>query len=90
MFSKLKQLFNSDESQGGSENDEAAARIETELSQLESGLLQNPADNAIQKQLMVKYNQAVKIFSGNKHYRSRVDDVFVKMDELRNTIRRNI
>ncbi|MCU5771499.1 hypothetical protein N5923_02525 [Erwiniaceae bacterium BAC15a-03b] len=89
MFAKLKQMFNS-QPEGENKSDEDAERIEAEFAQLESTLLQNPADNATQKQLMVKYNQAVKIFSGSKSYRSRVDDVFVKMDELRNTIRRNI
>ncbi|AHF79211.1 hypothetical protein Sant_P0165 (plasmid) [Sodalis praecaptivus] len=90
MFAKLKQLLNSERPKEELQNSEAAENIEAEIIQLEIGLQQNPADNAIQKQLMVKYNQAVKVYSGDKHYRSRVDGIFVKMDELRNTIRRNI
>lgn len=90
MFAKLKQLFNSEQPAGEDQSNEAAESIAQELIELESRLSANPADNATQKLLMVKYNQALKVFSGSKQYRSRVDDVFVKMDELRNTIRKNI
>ncbi|OON42128.1 hypothetical protein BTJ39_02955 [Izhakiella australiensis] len=90
MFAKLKKLFNSNEAEGVDENNQAAEVIEKELIELEQSLMQNPADNATQKQLMIKYNQAVHIFSSSKSYRKKVDDVFVKIDELRNTIRKNI
>lgn len=90
MFAKLKQLFNPENSAAGQDNNNEAELISAELIQLESGLQHNPADNMIQKTLMVKYNQAVKVYSANKQYRNRVDDLFVKMDELRNIIRRNI
>jgi len=90
MFAKLKQLFNPENSAAEQDNNHEAELISAELIQLESGLQHNPADNMIQKELMVKYNQAVKVYSANKQYRNRVDDLFVKMDELRNIIRRNI
>ncbi|MFE8152199.1 hypothetical protein RBA63_09995 [Brenneria goodwinii] len=90
MFSKLKELFNAGESKGENENDESVERIEKELSDLELRLSQNPADNATQKQLMIKYNQAIQLFSNSTRHRNKVDDVFVKIDELRNTIRKNI
>jgi len=90
MFAKLKQLFNPENSVAEQDNNHEAELISAELIQLESGLQHNPADNMIQKTLMVKYNQAVKVYSANKQYRNRVDDLFVKMDELRNIIRRNI
>jgi len=90
MFAKLKQLFNPENSAAEQDNNNEAELISAELIQLESGLQHNPADNMIQKTLMVKYNQAVKVYSANKQYRNRVDDLFVKMDELRNIIRRNI
>lgn len=90
MFAKLKQLFNPGPARDEPEDNQVAETISAELIQLESGLQQNPADGAIQKQLMVKYNQAIKVYSANRNYRNRVDDIFVKMDDLRNTIRRNI
>lgn len=90
MFSKLKQMFSPENSATETENNEQADIIATELKKLESELAANPADNNMQKVLMVKYNQAIKIYSSSKTYRHRVDDVFIKMDELRNTIRKNI
>ncbi|MCP1437395.1 hypothetical protein J3D56_000831 [Erwinia persicina] len=90
MFAKLKNIFTSSHQQQNSEDDEEALRTEDELSLLESALSKNPTDSNTQKKLMVKYNQAIKIFSSRKNYRHRVDDLFIRMDELRNTIRRNI
>lgn len=89
MFSKLKQIFSPVTSEEET-NTEQADIIAAELNKLESDLACNPADNDTQKKLMVKYNQAIKIYSSSKTYRHRVDDVFIKMDELRNTIRKNI
>ncbi|ROR06727.1 hypothetical protein [Erwinia sp. JUb26] len=90
MFSKLKQIFSPANSAEETDNNEQADTITAELISLESELARNPADNNAQKTLMVKYNQAIKIYSSSKAYRHRVDDVFIKMDELRNTIRKNI
>lgn len=90
MFAKLKNIFTSSHQQQNSEDDEEALRTEDELSLLESALSKNPTDSNTQKKLMVKYNQAIKIFSSRENYRHRVDDLFIRMDELRNTIRRNI
>lgn len=89
MFSSLKKLFHSSEPQGNN-NDAEAEKIMQELSVLEARLNENPADNATQKQLMVKYNQAIKVYAASKNYRNDVDEVFVRIDELRNTIRKNI
>ncbi|MDX5630256.1 MULTISPECIES: hypothetical protein [unclassified Brenneria] len=90
MFAKLKELFNPVKQKEETENDESIQKIEQELSDLELRLSQNPADSAIQKQLMIKYNQAIQAFSNSTRHRNKVDDVFVKIDELRNTIRKNI
>ncbi|KQN57856.1 hypothetical protein NV64_13515 [Erwinia sp. B116] len=90
MLSMLKKLFHSSAPQAEPEDEAAAEQIAQTLLQLETELAANPADNATQKQLMVKYNQAIKIYSAQPRYRQRVDDIFVKMDELRNTIRRNL
>ncbi|MCS3430995.1 hypothetical protein [Klebsiella sp. BIGb0407] len=90
MFAKLKHIFNSEQPMTDSDNNAQAEIITEELTQLEANLADNPADNDTQKNLMVKYNQAIKIYSSNKMYRDRVDDIFLKIDELRNTIRKNI
>lgn len=90
MFAKLKQMFSSELSVTGEDNHAKAEIITEELIQLEAVLADNPADNDAQKNLMVKYNQAIKIYSSSKMYRDRVDDMFIKIDELRNTIRKNI
>jgi len=90
MFAKLKQMFSSEHPVIDEDNNAQAEIITHELIQLEATLADNPADNDAQKNLMVKYNQAIKIYSSNKAYRDRVDDMFIKIDELRNTIRKNI
>jgi len=90
MFAKLKQMFSSEAPVTEGDNNAQAEIITEELIQLEAALAENPADNDTQKNLMVKYNQAIKIYSSNKMYRDRVDDMFIKIDELRNTIRKNI
>jgi len=90
MFAKLKQMFVSEQPVTDEGNNTQAEVITAELTQLEAILADNPADNNAQKNLMVKYNQAIKVYSSNKTYRDRVDEVFIKIDELRNTIRKNI
>ncbi len=90
MFAKLKNIFSSVEPKNQDGNNNTAAEIEREISLLESNLLKNPADSDTQKKLMIKYNQAVKSYALNSAYRPQVDAVFVKMDDLRNTIRKNI
>lgn len=90
MFAKLKQLLTSPAESHAIPDDGLAECVTEEISQLESELESRPADNKLLQQLMVKYNQAVKIYSGNKNYRNKVDEIFIKIDELRNTIRKNI
>ncbi len=90
MFAKLKQMFSSEPPVTDGDNNAQAEIITEELIQLEATLAENPADNDTQKRLMVKYNQAIKIYSSDKMYRVQVDNIFIKIDELRNTIRKNI
>ncbi|WP_437616588.1 hypothetical protein [Erwinia sp. V71] len=78
------------ELESAEQSEEAEEEFEDELSVLEAGLLKSPSDNEIKKQLMVKYNQAIKVYSGSETYRHRVDGLLLKVDELRNTIRKNI
>ena len=42
------------------------------------------------KQLMLEYNRALNIFAKSRRFRQEIDPLFVKIDELRNTIRKSI
>lgn len=90
MFALLKKMFNSTDHAEQPASTITADALAEELTRLEARLAENPADHASQKQLMVKYNQAIKVYAASREYRNRVDSVFEKMDELRNTIRRNL
>ena len=90
MFAKLKNIFVSPEKHDQNENHQAAEEIKKEISLLEGALLKKPSEHESQKKLMIKYNQAVKAYAASPAYRHQVDDIFIKMDELRNTIRKNI
>jgi len=67
-----------------------AESIAMELTQLESAFEKMPMDKSIQKEMIIKYSQAIKVFSSDKKYSHYVDDIFIKVDKLRNTIRQNI
>ncbi|MDX6914798.1 hypothetical protein R9X49_06710 [Pectobacterium carotovorum] len=92
MFSFLKHFLSSGFSadRRGNADDNLAREMEKELAELESCLIQDPSHSETQKTLMIKYNQAIQLFSGHPDYRHRVDNLFIKIDELRNTIRKNI
>ncbi|MFP9529885.1 hypothetical protein [Pectobacterium brasiliense] len=92
MFSLLKRFLSPGPVSDPRDNkDEVRIReIEEELAELESRLVQDPSHSETQKTLMIKYNQAVQIFSAHPGYRDRVDRIFIQIDELRNTIRKNI
>lgn len=92
MFSFLKRFLSSGLSADRRSNtdDNLAREMEKELAELEFCLIQDPSHSETQKILMIKYNQAIKLFSGHPDYRHRVDAIFIKIDELRNTIRKNI
>ncbi len=92
MFSFLRRFLSSGFSadQRSHVNDNLVREMEKELAELESLLIQDPSHSETQKMLMIKYNQAIQLFSGHPDYRHRVDDIFIKIDELRNTIRKSI
>ncbi|MFJ5507481.1 hypothetical protein [Pectobacterium jejuense] len=92
MFSLLKRFFSPEPSSNHRDNkdDNRVREIEEELAELEFRLVQDPAHSETQKALMIKYNQAIQVFSSHPDYRNRVDDIFIQIDELRNTIRKNI
>ncbi|MCO4311687.1 hypothetical protein [Pectobacterium versatile] len=92
MFSLLKRFLSPGPSSGHRDNtdDNRVREIEEELAELESRLAQDPTHSETQKTLMIKYNQAIQLFSSHPDYRERVDLIFIQIDELRNTIRKNI
>lgn len=70
--------------------DDEANEIADEINALERQLAATPADGEIHKALMLAYNRAVKIYAKSQHHRQHIDTVFIKMDELRNIIRKNL
>ncbi|GLW37306.1 hypothetical protein Pcaca04_12420 [Pectobacterium carotovorum subsp. carotovorum] len=92
MFSLLKRFLSPGPSSEHRDNtnDNRVREMEEELAELESRLTQNPGHSETQKALMIKYNQAIQLFSSHSDYRERVDRIFIQIDELRNTIRKNI
>jgi len=67
-----------------------AAQLDAELTALENTLMENPSNSEAQKALMLRYNQALQVYAKSKTHRQQIDNLFVKIDELRNTIRRTI
>ncbi|POD94974.1 hypothetical protein [Pectobacterium odoriferum] len=92
MFSLLKRFLSPSPSSDHRDktDDNRVREIEEELAELESRLAQEPGHSETQKMLMIKYNQAIQLFSSHPDYRERVDLIFIQIDELRNTIRENI
>lgn len=71
-------------------NDNQANDISVEIDILEQQLAATPANGEIHKTLMLAYNRALKIYAKNKNHRQDIDRVFIKMDELRNIIRKSL
>lgn len=89
MFGSLKKLFQQDNS-GSAQYDIQAIQVEAELTELENRLTENPNNGAIQKSLMLRYNQALQVYAKSQTHRQHIDALFIKIDELRNIIRKNI
>ena len=53
-------------------------------------LEEDPRNSDVQKQLMLMYNRALNVFAKSKSHHQDVDSLFLRIDELRNIIRRNI
>ncbi|HGM5416526.1 TPA: hypothetical protein ACKP1J_000870 [Serratia liquefaciens] len=88
MFNFMKSPRNK-ELDHGQQNAEAN-EISAEINVLEQQLATEPADGEIHKALMLAYNRALKIYAKNKSYRQQIDGIFIKMDELRNIIRKSL
>jgi len=89
MFESLKRLFKSD-NKNTEKYDIQAAQLAAELTALENTLSADPLNGEAQKTLMLRYNQALQVFAKSKTHRQHIDPLFVKIDELRNIIRRTI
>lgn len=72
------------------EIDRQAESISEKISTLEQELVNNPRAGETQKQLMLEYNRALSLFAKSRRFRQEIDPLFVKIDELRNTIRKSI
>jgi len=89
MFRTLKCFRKNDQAETEQYNIQAQSLAE-ELTALENKLTGNSKDSEIQKILMLRYNQAVKVYAKSRTHRQHIDALFVKMDELRNIIRKTI
>jgi len=67
-----------------------AEALRAEISELEQRLEKDARDAEAQKQLMLAYNRALSLFAKSRHHRSEIDALFVKMDALRNIMRKSI
>lgn len=72
------------------EIDRQAESISEKITALEQQLANNPRAGDTQKQLMLEYNRALSLFAKSRRFRQEIDPLFVKIDELRNTIRKSI
>lgn len=61
-----------------------------EIKTLENELQGEHGNGEIQKALMLKYNRALSVYAKSKIHRQDIDALFIRIDELRNIIRRNI
>lgn len=89
MFESFKSLWKKD--QASSQNyDEQSRLLAEEISRLENELQGNSSDGETQKSLMLTYNRALSVYAKSTSYRHKIDSLFIRIDELRNIIRRNI
>jgi hypothetical protein len=88
MFESLKTLWKK-ENQPPQDYDEQSRQLAGEIARLEAEQ-GNPANGEIQKALMLMYNRALSVYAKSKSHRQEIDALFMRIDELRNIIRRNI
>lgn len=89
MFESLKTLWKK-QNTSSEDYDEQSLLLSAEISRLEGELQGNPSDSEIQKALMLIYNRALSVYAKSKTHRQEIDALFIRIDELRNIIRRNI
>ncbi|MEN3753468.1 hypothetical protein [Mangrovibacter yixingensis] len=89
MFNSLKALWQK-KPVDQEDNNQQAQLLSEQIAQLEQCLATQPNNNEAQKALMLEYNRALRIYAASPVYRSQVDTLFTRIDELRNIIRHNI
>lgn len=89
MFESLKSLWKK-ETHPPQEYDEQSRQLAGEIAKLEGELQGDPGNGEVQKALMLIYNRALSVYAKSKTHRQEIDSLFIRIDELRNVIRRNI
>ncbi len=83
----IKNLFSGREKRVA--DDRQAHALNSEIIRLEEKLSLNQNDIEVQQQLLVKYTQAVSVYSQTATYQHCVNDIFDKINALRNSARKN-
>ncbi|EAA3681318.1 TPA_asm: hypothetical protein GND03_003518 [Salmonella enterica subsp. houtenae serovar 16:z4,z32:-] len=89
MFEPLKRLWKK-ENNPLQDYDQQSRQLAEEITRLEGELQGNPGNGDVQKALMLIYNRALSVYAKSKTHRQEIDALFIRIDELRNVIRRNI
>lgn len=89
MFESLKTLWKK-ESSPPQDYDAQSRQLAGEIARLEGELRGDPGNGEVQKALMLVYNRALSVYAKSHTHRQEIDALFVRIDDLRNVIRRNI
>ena len=89
MFESLKTLWKK-ESSPPQDYDAQSRQLAGEIARLEGELRGDPGNGEVQKALMLVYNRALSVYAKSHTHRQEIAALFVRIDELRNVIRRNI
>ncbi|MCW0306483.1 hypothetical protein [Pantoea ananatis] len=89
MFGFMKKKVENTASEDA-ERDRQAEQVSQKITALEAKLAANSGDTETQKQLMLEYNRALSLFAKSRFYRDDIDPLFVKIDELRNLVRKSV
>ncbi|WGY47656.1 hypothetical protein [Vibrio sp. ABG19] len=86
-MSLLKKIFGGGNTSPVDESD--AISLHEEISALEKLHESEPNNISYQQKLLIKYTQAVSVYSQAPSFITQVDSVFTRMNELRNAARKN-
>lgn len=86
----FKKRATADNQHDAGQQEQLAELSSQTIAALENKLTSNPRDVEIQKQLMLEYNRALSLFAKSRSYRDQIDSLFIKIDELRNVVRKSI
>ena len=83
----LRTLFGNKTKKQG--DDTQAHALYQEITQLEEKQQADPENIKNQQELLIKYTQAASVYSQSESYKDQVDEIFEKINNLRNSARRN-